>query len=360
VSRSARGFILATTLLVMTLLTVMLAAAFMMISAEFRTTNGAYSSNRALSVAQAGLQTYLANPHNLSGGYDSTNYAAPGGYARVVARRLRDSTSTSRAVWIVISTGVDSTPPMVLQGTGRRIVAQLAWMDPGTLPARAAMVAPNGVQMVANGTNPIDGDNFGFITTGCVTPPNPDDDTLGLATAAGGYGGSPGANPGRGIEYLPSPATVIDSTRIDWARLVAGEFTPDFIGTLPAPCSGAGCQYRTYLHTGDVTIPASHPTPRRGLLVVHGNVTLANNAHWDGVIVAGGNLDANVNGTFYIHGMIITGLNISLGQPVSANQVRRGGSRSIRWDWCYARSAITSLSYLTPIRGTYTDSWDTY
>lgn len=357
-----RGFILATTLLVMTLLTVMLTAAFVMVSAESRTTNASYATTRSLGLAQAGLQSYLSQSHVLGSGYDSLNYAFPGGYSRVVARRLRDSTGTERAVWVVYSTGVDSTGTLVGQGSGQRVVAQLAHLDAGILPARAAMVAANGVSMSASGANPIDGINTGFDVPPCFTPnpPNAFYDTVGLVTGTGMYTGSGGATPGGeagGTQYLADAGEVIDSTRIDWARLVAGEFTPDSYNALP---TNGNSTYQSHYFTGNVTIPSG---TRRGMLVSLGNVTLANGSHWDGIIIAGGKLDANVNGNFRVHGIVITGLNISLGQAVSANQVRRECgtcTREIRWDYCYTRSSIANLSYLVPIRGTFVDTWKTY
>ena len=342
---------LVTTLLVMTLLTVLLTAAFVMISAESRTTGSAYETSRSLNLAQAGLQAYFASSHNLTSGQDSTNYTFPGGYAHAVARRLRDSTATERALWIVYSTGLDTTRSLTAGGA-QRVVAQLAYHDRGTLPSRAAMVAANDVNMTANGTNPISGVNAGVSITGCTIPAAAD--TAGLTTPSGAYGGSPGVSPSNGIEYLASPTAVIDSTHIDWARLLGGEFTPDYVGTFPA---AGNSTYQTHYFTTDVTIPSGQ---RRGVLVTTGDVTLVSGSHWDGIIVAGGRLDGNVNSNFVLHGMVITGLNISQGQNVTANQVRRGTGRAIQWDWCYARSAINSLGFLTPIRGTYTDTWDTY
>ncbi len=341
----------------MTLMTVMLTAAFVMVAAEFRTTNGSFASTRALNYAQAGLQTYFANSHNLSTGYDSTNYAFSGGYARVVARRLRDSTSTSKQLWIVYATGVDTSTTTNVQGTGgSRVVSQLATLDPGVLYTRAALVSATNVTMTASGTNPISGVNLGFTMSGCTIPPNPWDDTTGLAVPTGAYGGSGSGDPQNGIEYLASASAVIDSTRIDWSKLVNGEFTPDYVNTLPATCSGSSCAYRTYYHTGDVTIPSGQ---RRGFLIARGDVTLANNAHWDGIIIAGGRLNAIVS-SYTVHGITITGLNLSLGENVLTNQIRRGSGRNIKWDYCYARASINSLGYLTPVRSSYTDAWDLY
>jgi len=362
--RRERGFILATTLLVMTLLTVMLTAAFVMVSAEYRSTNGSYSATRALNLAHAGMQSYLSQAHMLGSGYDSTVYPFADGYARVVARRLRDSTSSTRAVWIVYSTGVDSTRALTTQGTGSRVVSQLAYLDPGTLPARAALVAANGVEMTTAGSNPIDGTNPRFVTGNCVIPSSPADDTVGLAiggsgdytaTAVPGNGLTPyptgeGTN---GMELLGNSMTVVDSTYIDWPALVAGQFTPDYYGSLPAAGNNT---YQTHYYTGSVTIPSGQ---RRGMLVTLGDVTLANNSHWDGIIVAGGRLIATP-ANYTVHGMVITGLNLSRGITVGRNQIRRGSNKVIRWDYCYTVASVNSLAFLVPLSGTYMDVWKTY
>ncbi len=351
-----RGFILATTLLVMTVLTVMLAAAFVMISAEFRTTNGSFGSTRALNLAQAGIATYFAQSHNLTTGYDSTIYSFSKGYARVVARKLRDSTTTSKAVWVVYATGVDTTNSTNRGSTGaQRVIARLAKLDPGNLPARAAFVAANGVTMQGGGGNPISGQDFGFVTPNCNTAAR--HDTTGLTTNTTGYNNGAGALPTRGVEYLPTDNTVTDSTYIDWAKLIAGQFTPDYVNQLP-PAGNA--TYYTYYwpdSTGTVNIPSG---TYRGFLVTLGDVTLQANAHWDGIILAGGQLNAGGNVTYTVHGMVITGMNIARGHNVPPNPVRRGGSRVIRWDYCYATSSISSLGFLQPVISSTTDSWKTW
>lgn len=431
-----RGFILATTLLVMTMLTVMLTAAFVMISAEYRSTNGSYSMTRSLNFAQAGLQLYFSQAHTFPAGdnYDSLDYTYSGGFARVVARKLRDSIAGSTsAVWIVYSTGQDTTRTLTTSGTASRVVAQLARLQTGSLPAAGAMVAANGVSVNGSGANPINGINTGFDVPlySCTTPnpPNAPYDTIGLYTVTGGYAGTldvggelvpydsgtaesgtastltdlgkswaanafrddsvlivsgTGAgqrrriasntatvltvsanwatNPSASsfyriygtIRYLGTATEVVDTTRIDWQALVNGQFTPDYYGTLPA---SGNTQYQSHYFTDDVTIPSG---TRRGMVVTQGDVTFASGMHWDGIIIAGGKIDANGNFNFTLHGMVISGLNEALGQSVQQNQVRRGGTRIIRWDYCYAKASIASLNFLVPIPGTFTDSWKTY
>ena len=90
---AARGFVLATPLLVTTLLTVMLAASFLLVSAEQRTTDNSFGTARALALAQAGQQNYLAQNRGLSdtSSYDSSRVTLVLGYADVVATKLRPS-----------------------------------------------------------------------------------------------------------------------------------------------------------------------------------------------------------------------------------------------------------------------------
>jgi Tfp pilus assembly protein PilX len=343
-------------MMVVTLITVMLAAAFILVSADYRTTLNAFASARALALAQAGLQNYFSVGHNLLAvSKDSTTFTFSNGYAAVVAQRLRDSTTTAPvqpALWVVQSFGFDTVRALSGQPNGQRAVAQFATLQPGTLPARAAMVAVNGDSMIGTGGNPINGRNFGFAITGCTIPANAD--TMGLTTWMGQYDGGTGGNDvdgvqgvGSSIEFLGSANAVIDSTRIDWAKLLAGQFTPDFVGVLPPAGNNT---YQSHYFVGNETIGAGQ---RRGLLVVTGNVTFTTGTHWDGIIVAGGSIDFGPS--FVLHGMAISGLG---GSP-EKNRILRGAG-IIRWDWCYAHASIASLMYLVPVKNAWVDTWSTY
>jgi Tfp pilus assembly protein PilX len=352
--------VLPTTLLVTTLLTVMLTAAFILVTAEYRTTDNSLANTRALTLAQAGLQNYLAANRALttSSTYDSVRYTLTGGYADVVAQRLYPQTDTTVALWIIRSSGYSTVATQSGITQGKRVVAQLAELNPGVLPARAAMVAANGVNMTANGANPISGNDASFCPL--------DDDTTGLTVPVGGYLDSAKSGsrppPAGGVEYLSNDTAVVDSTRIDWSALLAGNFTPDYtIPTNPWPPTG-GTSYQIGYAEGNVTIPAGGI--RRGMLVATGNVTMASSAHWDGIIIAGGRFGgASVASSYTVHGMVITGLNMSLGQNVSSNIIRRnsgGGARTIQWASCYTGPSTTSLSSLIPINRAWMDTWSTY
>ena len=344
----------------MTVLTVMLAAAFVMVGAEFRTTNGSYSSTRALNVAQAGLQAYLNASHSLGTGYDSANYSYTGGYARVVARKLRDSTGTSQQLWVVYATGID-TIRTTNRGSagGVRVASTLATLGGGVLPAPAAMVASNGMNLTGAGLAPGDGHNANIAVAGC-TQAGAAYTVYGLMTVKNGGAGQPyypnGYTPNGGIDSLASQTAVNNATRIAWSTLLAGQFTPDYYNQLPAP--NGTTFYSSYYPSGGVTIPGN---TYRGLLVASGDVTLSVNTEWDGIIIAGGRLVTPTgNKRYTIYGMVITGLNTSLGQTVNSNAIDRGGTATIQFDYCYTRLSMSSLSYLVPVKGTYSDSWKTW
>ncbi len=180
-SRLRGGFILPTTLLVMTLLTVMLTAAFIMASAEFRASDNSLASSRALSLAQAGMENYFSQQRNLdtSTTYDSLRITFSNGYADVVGRRVRAQTASRLPVWLVRSIGTSTDPRQPGQSQGQRAVAQMAELNNNIIPARAALVALNGIQMVGGASqNPINGSNLGFSQAGCVIPGGSAADTV--------------------------------------------------------------------------------------------------------------------------------------------------------------------------------------
>jgi len=367
-----RGFVLATTLLVTTLLTVMLAAAFILVSAEQRTTDNSFGAARALALAQAGLQNYFAQNRGLadSSVYDSTRIPLVLGYADVVAIKVRPSGAASGsplALWVVKSSGVATSPVQVGQTQGARTIAQFAQLNLGRLPARAALVTLNGVAITGYATDPypLSGEDLNPF----LCPDDPGGaaaDTFGVSVPSLRYS-DVGTTPPWSRYGIPTVETygtysrLYDTTHVDWADLVAGNFTPDYtIPPAPWPTPGNTNTLVGYV-AGDVTIPAvPGGTPgMRGMLVVKGNLRLAEDAHWDGIILVGGYLSVPAGTDYVVHGMVLTGLNRALGQVVPADTVERG-MRHIQWSWCYVQTSVNSLSSLVPVKNGWADTWTTY
>jgi len=372
--------VLATTLLVTTLLTVMLAASFLLVSAEQRTTNNSFGTAQALAISQAGMEHYFSQQHAIdtSSTYDSARITVTGGYADVVGQRVRPAgatTGSSLALWVVRSHGVATGPVLSGQVSGTHTTVEFAQLNPGKLPARAALVALNGVAFIGPPAQPypVSGSdlNSGLCSgnpggtaadTFAVNVPR----TLYLALQGTAPASQQGGIPT--VDSLPFPGStnLYDTTHIDWAGLLAGNFTPDYTippGPWPAP---GGSTYSVGYVNGNVTLPTAGPSGIRGMLVVTGNVTVVNGTHWDGIIVAGGRLIVQPAGltNFNLHGMIITGLNTALGQSVPRDTLTYGtglqGIPQIQWTWCYTQSAAAALSALVPMTNSWSDTWSTY
>lgn len=178
-----------------------------------------------------------------------------------------------------------------------------------------------------------------------------------MSVPSGRYAASAGTGPvGRIESYFPAWNNLYDSTHVDWVSLLAGNFIPDY--TIP-PAAWPPVMSTNYMVgyiAGDVTIPSGQ---RRGLLVVTGNVRLESGAHWDGIILAGGNLTVPSGLGYFLHGMVVTGLN---GASVPADTLPRTGASqpSVQWTWCYTQSSVNSLSALVPITNAWADTWTTY
>jgi len=356
-SGARRGFILATTMLVMTLLTVMLVSALILISAESHTTDASYSTSRSLNLAQAGLEAYFAASHDLTAGSDSTNYGFSGGYARVVARQLRAATTgpSRNALWVVYATGVDSTRSLTRTGTGTRTVARLAYLNGGTLPIHAAVMAVNQFY-TQDGINVTGTDNCGVTSIVGVTASTSDMLPVPLHTSS--LKGSP-----VGVQTLASRQAVYDSTHIAWDQLLAGG---GFTTTAPSP----GIMFKTYFYSGSLTLAPY--TSYTGLLVLTGNLSLGDMSNWNGVIIAGGWVRSQ-SYSYTVNGAIITGLNnmttpgcstSSVAPCVGADSLTGGGTGAsgvnIIWNSCLAASAIAAIGSLTPVRNAFMDTWKTY
>ncbi len=361
---SPRGFILPTTLLVMALLTVMLTAAFVLVSAEHRTSENALASTRALLIAQSGLQKYFSRSSSIATNatYDSVaSYPMPGGYATVAASRLVPATGSQQALWIVRSYGYATSGLLSGEVQARRAVAQLTTFNPGQLPVQAALTAVNATQVrpwfnVAYWyPNPIDGDDD------CGSASR---DTTGLVFASGDYTSTsspPGPGPQNGTVTLGSRSEVYDSTHVDWASLFAGNFTPDYdvtAGTWPSSPSG----WPIYYADGSLTLYSGTPV-QEGVLVIRSDLYLAPGARWRGVIIIGGRVITSLIGGYRVRGAIISGLN-EIGAPGSVlpNQLYRtqDSDDGIHWHSCNVVKSQEAMNAFSPIRGAWTDQWSLY
>ena len=344
-----RGFILPTTLMVMTLLTVMLTAAFILVSSESRTTDHSFAAARALARAEAGLQQYLTNTPSVTATStsDSTRITLGGGYVDVVATRLVPGSGTRRSLWLVRATATATEGIAAGYTQAKRSVAQFAYLNPGWAYSRAALTALNSTTVTGISGNFINGLDY------CGTS----FDTTGLSSLTAGYSG-PGISGSPGRENFTSLTVLYDSSHIDWLQLINGNFVPDYdISSGTWPSSPAA--YSIFYSSGNVTVPAG---TRSGTLVAQGDITLSNNTTWNGLVIAGGRLITPASYT--IMGAATTGLNnVVTPGSVAANTIQRtatSGYFGIRWNVCTAYLASLAMSALAPVQNAWIGSWGGY
>ncbi len=345
-----RGFILPTTLMVMTLLTVMLSAAFVMVSAEFRASDNALAQSRANSLAQAGMQDYLSRNRYIGFGtsYDSLRITYTAGYADVVASRLVPSSGSKQAIWLVRSTGYITGSLLSGQVQAQRTVAQLSTLNPGVLPVKAAFVAANPINIngISGLMSPIDS------TDACNVK-----DSAGLVVASADLLGTY-----NGVAKRTSwtRAAILDSTHIDWTSLVNGNFTPDYT-VPPFPSAAVMNTFPIMYSSGSLYLT----TNGSGILVVKGDLTIGITESWRGIIIVGGRVVGPPLSWASITGSVMSGLNnITAPGSVGTDTLFRGlfgfGVTGFQWSSCAADSAAASESALAPLRHTFMDTWATY
>ncbi|HEY2805144.1 MAG TPA: hypothetical protein VGI92_04720 [Gemmatimonadales bacterium] len=349
-STRIRGFILPTTLMVMTILTVMLTAAFIMVSAEFRASDNALAIARASALAQAGLEDYLSRNRGVAGAtiYDSLRITYGSGYADVVATRVKPQIGSRLAVWLVRSSGVVTSGALLTgQMQAQRSVAQLATLNPGVLPLKGAFVAANPLYSPnTSPVAPINGSDF------CGAQ-----DSVALLIATNDAAGATlaGMSPVRQYAGATGRSMVLDSTHVDWASLLAGNFTPDY--TVPPWPGWTG--YPVLYAPGNLTFSLTLTTA--AILVVQGNLTLTSTAQFKGIILVGGHIVVPTSAAgAKVYGAVVTGLsNLVTANSAGTDTVMRGAT-TFYWDPCEITNALNGMASMAPMRHTFMDTWATY
>lgn len=345
--RNERGVALPIALFVVTIMTVMLAAAFTRVGAEREMATGASDAVNALTVAQTGLQTYFGTRTGRPADGDSIRFNVTGGYADVVARVVRRSADTlQKELYIVRSTGYVIVPALGATAQGKRTVAQFARWQVGNMRRIAAYVAANG----ATDQNPANQVRAGGA------------DQCGTTPGIGSIRGASASSLSRGT-YQPtaiiggSGTQVADTTNIDWITIVNGGFTPDYryINT-------ADLGYKSQMVQGDATL---NNALGRGLLIVTGNLTMSgSSAHWQGIVLVGGKI-IFTNGTkSEFEGLVISGLNelLSGASPQATQLGGVGGATWWHFDYCstYVDATLAALTGLVGVPNAWVDNWATY
>jgi hypothetical protein len=333
------GFALPMVILVIAFLTVTIAAAYAATTSELTTNMAQRGESRAYMLAQAGLENFMARRNETNNGvnfcavcgapptttFESTTVVLPGGYAAVVATQIRTATDTRPAIYFIRSRGVDtlgyvngSSYKSGVGGTGvraERIVGQLVYWNVNQVNVLSGWTATNGFDK--NGSaGTISGVDACKKPDG-ITPMKPT--VAGIAVPDGDYTGSGNFTPegSPAISYLGSQDDADKAVKIDWNGIVNGNrIQPDLVfanntagqaGWPTTNFTNNPNYYPVIRVNGDFTLPS---TGGRGTLIVLGNLTMSGDNLWHGILLVGGTMTSNGNGT--VNGATESGLNTLL------------------------------------------------
>jgi hypothetical protein len=99
----------------------------------------------------------------------------------------------------------------------------------------------------------------------------------------------------------------------------------------------------------------SVPGDGRGILIVTGNATISGSKQWQGIVLAGGTLEANGNNT--VEGAVVSGLNEKLYPGTVGESDVGNGTKTYVYDSCNVAAALARGGSLRVIEGTWSDNW---
>jgi type II secretory pathway pseudopilin PulG len=356
-----RGATLPLSILVIAILSLSMLVAASRLSSERQITSDHEAVMDAFAVAQAGMEEYFRALTALPPGtlppisHDTTITTLPGGTAQVSFRRLRDSTSTTPAVYVATSRGTNTSARRFnfRVPSAERTVAQYALWQPANLDLNAAFTSLSGVDKNGN-SGALDGND------GCAAAPA----IPGVAVPNGTYTGQTdpiNGNPDNAPILLGTPGTSgtgKDAVEVDWAGISAGTAIPPNY-TIPGsgwPTAAQMANWPVILVNGDLSLGGGE-TNGKGILIVTGNLTMGGSWNHNGIVLVGGVLTSNGNNT--IEGAVITALNIKLGINVPQNAIANG-NKTFQYNSCSIASALKPIGSVQRVRNGWTDTWSSY
>ena len=391
-----RGFALPMAILIIAFLTVTIAAAYTATSSELTTNMAQRGESKAYMVAQAGLENFMAR-RNENGfcancnfptdppvaTYESTTVALPGGYAQVVAQRLRVASTTRPAIYLLRSRGVDTSSIAItgssMSSRGERTVAQLVYWNVNQVNMLSGWTSTSGLDKNgSSGTiSGVDACGKRPAVAGIAVP-------SGDATVNGNF--TPAGNPP--IQYLGNQQQANDAVKIDWNGVINGNrIQADYtFASGSAATSGwssidfgntsTGLKYPVIRVNDNFTLPSAGG---QGTLIVMGNLTMSGNNLWHGILLVGGQMTSNGDGT--VTGATMSGLNTMLstsGSPSELDKARAlapsaspaltnnpanataNGTKTFQYDSCEVSKAAGGLASYSVYPNAWMDNFVTY
>ena len=393
-ARERRGFALPMAILIIAFLTVTISAAYTATSSELTTNMAQRGESKAYMVAQAGLENFMARRNepgfcptcNIAPNippvvtYESTTVTMPTGYAYVVAQRIRIGNNTRPAIYLLRSHGVDTTSRAITGSSrsvqGQRTVAQLVFWNVNQVNVLSGWTSTSGLDKQGSSGTISGVDECGQRAA-----------VAGIAVPSGDYSvnGSftPAGNPP--VQYLGTQAEANAAVKIDWRGIVLqNRIQPDYVFASSGAASSAwssidfgtspNWKYPVIRVNDNFALPG---TGGRGTLIVMGNLTMSGDNLFKGILLVGGQMRSNGNGT--VAGATMSGLNTlftttaaldsaraltPLGiSPVLTNtpaNATANGTKAFQYNSCEVAAAAGGLASYSVYPNAWMDNFVTY
>jgi hypothetical protein len=364
-SSNRKGFALPMAILVIALLTAAIAAGFAATAGEAVVNNAQRAQERAYQLAQAGLEQFLVRRAEsgfcsgcpsltVPGDSEYTRVQLTGGYADVVAKRMRSNISLAEpAIYFIRSKGVDTAA--LLSGTGvttfaERTVGVFATWNTTTIKVLGALTTLNGADVTTTGSS--SGDVRKENPSSCSSDPDLDNDIVAFT-------GSGSSGSGISIDQSMVRDTVAARTAINWSSIInGGGLTFDYTLFSNSSWPSSYTSWPVIRVRNIDTLPAT-VTAGKGIIVADSDFVVPRGVVWDGIILVGGRLTTGIgsSGTDSdLHGAVVTGLNHLLPgsiMPTTDDVIERV---EIRYYACYVASAGTRFHAYSVMPNTWMDN----
>jgi len=351
-----RGVSLPLVILMMALLALAVTAGFSRVSEERRIVDDQQAQVEALTVAESGLERFVALLDTMPVVDDSV--AIPmGGRDTAFVAILGVRKSTASRLYVIRSRGVSHSAPRLSANTppARRTVAQYAIWEGSSMNVLSAWTSISGLRS-EGGNGLLDGSDA------CGSAP----DVAGVAvpvsvplSGENGFDAPPSPTGSPPIAYIGGdPTAAASAVPIDWNSIINGTvLRPDYAltGTSGWPPFDAA-KWPVIRVDGDVTLAGGESG--QGLIVVTGDLTIAAPFDWKGAILVGRRL--TVTGTApVVRGAMVSGLDFKLGASFDESRTGQNASDQIdlRYDSCHVAAALDRYGHLVLIANAWTDSW---
>ncbi|MHB0947897.1 MAG: type IV pilus modification PilV family protein [Gemmatimonadaceae bacterium] len=380
-----RGFAMPMVILAIVVLAVTLTVSLSVASSETATNTSIRGQGRAYTLAQQGLELYLAGradtafwnrfakqpldsvPDMPTNTPEELTLTLPGGLAKIRAQLVRPlQPGGAPALYFVSSVGIDSTPgPSNTEyRTSGRVVAHrgvgiYATYNTNVLNVMASWLSLTG--LVKNGTGTISG----------VDMCGKKADMAGVLVPKGGlqvqgqsayFGGTPPVDTSKNQDQLKA------STGIDWDAVKnQNSIVADFV-VPPASFPTAAWFNADTTRWPIIRVENSGgsefslPNVGRGMLIVEGDLSISGDNMWSGVILVGGKLTSN--GKNVVAGATLSGLDALLPGYVdngntkskSGDDATANGNKSYIYNSCSVEKATKKLQAYNPLPNTWVDN----